>query len=226
MGSFFALCFLLIVVPQNIHCYPCYYSVSGDNLLEVDRSNELFDCQGCARHRWIPISRLTQDHNRNLYNFDQTNINGEPIYPCRVFLTDEVALGQFLRSTRKCVVAYHGAVRKYSSQFQVLTIPGGLTQIRKNHLAVSTYGLTNIKTDKIWDIAVPAGLRRNSTGSVVSLGYIGFRPSSQTYCRESSIGKVWLDETVPYVPGYFPVCDKHVVGGRYDILTCSTHVYF
>ncbi len=101
----------------------------GLSVLDADTVNQLYNCEACHRHRWIPINLLSDQDKEDMYSFGSVDILGREIFPCRAFHLGEVAIGQYTHEDETCRIS---SLRSNSSEevkkyVEILTIPGGLS---------------------------------------------------------------------------------------------------
>ncbi|ODM94336.1 Zinc metalloproteinase nas-1 [Orchesella cincta] len=81
----------------------------GLSVLDADNINALYDCQGCYRHRWRPMTSLTSDDRSNMYHFGYYGKYGSRLYHAEAI------------------------------EAEVLTIPGGLSREGFSYKLVSPF---------------------------------------------------------------------------------------
>ncbi|ODM94824.1 Zinc metalloproteinase nas-14 [Orchesella cincta] len=98
---------------------------AGLSVLDVDKLNSLYNCQGCQRHRWVPAASLSSRDYPNVKTFGYESRNATPIYVCRAFLREQVTSGMYDESTKTCKLPWGYKAYDVQDQVEVLTIPGG-----------------------------------------------------------------------------------------------------
>lgn len=215
--------------PKDVGVNKCGPQVTdGLSVLDADYINDLYDCQGCYRHRWKSIETLTSQDKQDMYSFGHTDLYGQPIYPCRAFIQGEVAIGKYSDKERVCYIPF-GREHVILSKAEVLTIPGGLSSKKGG---TSRYELANIRSfskENLWQLAVPAGHIINYKGNYAS-GYIAFGtltniPLGNIYSTDDNtedvIGKVWRRQDEDFPIAHFPIRGLEMTAtDNFKILIC------
>ncbi|ODM91920.1 Zinc metalloproteinase nas-14 [Orchesella cincta] len=148
----------------------------GLSVLDVDSINSLYNCQGCHRHRWRPVELLTQQDRTNMITGFQTT-SGTPLYPCRAFLEGRIIAGRFDNAANTCSFSHEGThVHVETIGFEVLTIPGGISQQCGNYRLVNH---TTVDLSK----AIPVG---TVVDDYKMRSYIAF--------GDNSVGNAWVHD--------------------------------
>lgn len=214
----------------------------GLSTLDADHINELYNCGGCFRHRWIPIQDLTKEHFQNLPNFSYRNYSNGNVYPCRAFFRNQIAVGSYEKGGQVCLIAWGHRMHKVNSNFEVLTIPGGLkTQDSEYTLVEGNADMRNFELDEVFDNAVISGrLFHLNQAKGGGLGYVAYAsidniiksgqcPSNQLFTNSLVVGKLFrnvLDgsDLWPFV-AEFPLCFKGVQLLKASVLVCKCKLY-
>lgn len=162
----------------------------GLSTLDVDKINQMYGCGGCFRHRWISAAEI----GNNSMDLTELTVAGTPsakLYPCRAFFKDQLAIGTYHRGQKACTVSWAGEAHFLRSNFEVLTIPGGLEDSESTYkLILGTDKMKNYELDALFVNAVPASRHVwMSNGFGNGTGYIGYN-SDWYYVPHISIGKV------------------------------------
>lgn len=77
----------------------------GLSIMDVDTINLLYDCQGCKRHRWIPLEIWKSSFIKDLPDLDFLGKNlNYPLFACRAQIRNEILIGRFDLEERACLV--------------------------------------------------------------------------------------------------------------------------
>ncbi|CAL8148646.1 unnamed protein product [Orchesella dallaii] len=96
----------------------------GLSILDVEVINSLYNCQGCQRHRWVPLSSLTHSDKANMYNFGVTT-DGSPLYICRALILRQLTPGIYDEANQACNLTIDFISHNLKDGVELLTIPGG-----------------------------------------------------------------------------------------------------
>ncbi|CAL8130773.1 unnamed protein product [Orchesella dallaii] len=188
---------------------------SGLSPLDVDKINELYDCQGCHRHRWRPAKSLTREEMGNMYNFGYKLKDGTPLYPCRAPLRWEVSPGRYDIVTKSCHIGGWERTFVITENVEVLTIPGGLNK------GCSAYKLTD-RADVTRENGIVSSLSFRYTDA---RGYVTYGTlKNESGVEDNALGKVWLWDKNQNFQNYAAELQHGTVTGfqeNYKVLTCS-----
>ncbi|CAL8136518.1 unnamed protein product [Orchesella dallaii] len=181
----------------------------GLSVLDADHINALYDCQGCFRHRWLPIEYLTDQDFKDMYNFGYNSRTGSPLYPCRAQIHGEIAIGKYQKVDKTCYIPSLGKETKLQTNVEVLLIPGGLNQFGKIYQLVKKYEMG------ISPFLVPGGRQADQVG--LGLFYIAFGRLKNMYGEmEGTIGKYSLENDKVF----FPLGGGEQGSEDFSLLTC------
>ncbi|ODM94827.1 Zinc metalloproteinase nas-13 [Orchesella cincta] len=195
--------------PTIEHADKCGEDVTpGLSVLDVDKINLLYNCQGCQRHRWVPTAMFSFLDYFNMHTFGYKSRNGTPIYACRTQFKGQVNSGMYDDSRKTCKIGWSHKSYEIKEQVEVLTIPGGTTGED-----CSVYKLENWRTAPHSSLVnVGSYFHRNESLHIAYSTLNGLDGGSENF-----VGKAWI----PYESAEFPVGINSSVTENYQLLTCS-----
>ncbi|ODM88920.1 Zinc metalloproteinase nas-14 [Orchesella cincta] len=170
----------------------------GLSVMDADKINDLYNCQGCYAHRWRPIDALSDVDRRNMVQFGKTS-TGAPLYLCRGYVGGTMTSGKYWSETGICYLPNNGVEHQLRSRAQVFTVPGG----RAFQIATM-----NSKSTR-----VPVGRKANAVECYAAVADI----DEDGKGKETSIGIVCADSLNR---AYFPYWGKEVVRSQYSVIVC------
>lgn len=171
----------------------------GMSVLDADKINDFYNCQGCLSHRWRRTETLTDAEKDQLVSFGKTG-EGKDLYLCRTYVgTGEIAPGQYDPDTNTCTVTFNGTEYQMKDKVQVFTVPYEDARIK--------YRMTE------WvDNFVPVGRTKDGVSIYAAMG---MQFTGGMY--ELLIGKVYGDD---FSKAYFPVGHVEIVANNYFVIGC------
>ncbi|CAL8146289.1 unnamed protein product [Orchesella dallaii] len=187
---------------------------SGLSILDVEVINSLYNCQGCQRHRWIPLSSLTHSDKANMYNFGHEAMDGSPLYICRALIVSELTPGIYDEATQACNVTIGFSSHSLKEGVELLTIPGG------PNAQCSNYEFVN-KREAVPKNFVQAGPTFNNPDLTIHVAYAA-KPVTGGG-NETTIGKIlWVEKEKRYWPqAELRVGSDTYTATDYEILSCT-----
>lgn len=229
------------ILPKDPSIFGCGDQVNeGLSVLDADYVNTLYDCQGCYRHRWIPIERFTEEDAANLHSFERLDWHQQKIYPCRAFWEGQLVVGTFKYEVRSCNLSYL-VEHMLTEMFEVLTIPGDLEDSQSVYALREVHDeMTNHELDDIFQHAIPAGHLRDAgvhhrSDWEYGILYVGFAVIKDylSVCNYDSsipdketvdvVGKVMRDGDGLTFWG--PLCGQEIVRRSANILVCKRNYF-
>ncbi|CAL8068510.1 unnamed protein product [Orchesella dallaii] len=170
----------------------------GLSVLDADKLNDLYNCQGCYSHRWRPIDNLSDVDRRSMVQFGSTN-TGSPLYLCRGYVGGTVSSGKYWPQARTCYIPYEGIEYQLTTRAQVFTVPGGIYGTSRAGHQLSQNVKIGRKPNAVECYAAVADIDQDGRG------------------KETSIGIVCADSMNR---GYFPYWGKEVVTSQFSFIVC------
>ncbi|CAL8128795.1 unnamed protein product [Orchesella dallaii] len=184
---------------------------SGLSIIDADKINALYNCQGCNRHRWRLIKHPNEDV-PNMYSFGHKNNVGY-ISPCRALINGEISVGFYYSTNKTCSFSFgDAAVYEFTHNFEVLTFPGGISQPGATYKWVDR---EEVESAKIIKAALPAG-REGEIGNSQTM-YIAY----VSVDKYQSIGKVAVRNGELQKAVFVFEREVYHAPTRYYVLTCE-----
>lgn len=176
----------------------------GMSVMDADKINDFYDCQGCLSHRWRRAENLSDTDKESLVAFGETN-EGLPLYLCRTYAGGEMVPGKYNLNTSTCFVSWNGTEYTASRNVQVFTVPNGNT--RGSYKSIAFNGATSM------DDLVPVGRTPNGVAEYAAVTLVSIDGS-----RELSIGKVYANNMTH---AYIPYQGQELVFTEFEVIGCN-----
>ncbi|CAL8147147.1 unnamed protein product [Orchesella dallaii] len=188
---------------------------SGLSILDVEVINSLYNCQGCQRHRWIPLASLIHEDKANMYNFGLETKDGNPLYICRALIFQELTPGVYDETNQACNVTITRVSHNLKNGVELLTIPGGPNAQCSNYQFVH-------KSKAVPMNFVQAGPVFNNRKKSLHITFATKNVAGQG--SETALGKVlWIEKQQRYWPeAQLRIgSETYLSETDYEILSCS-----
>ncbi|CAL8136848.1 unnamed protein product [Orchesella dallaii] len=190
----------------------------GLSVLDADKLNEFYECQGCYTHRWHSIEQLTEEDKNNMVSFGTGKTPGDPYYLCRGYVGGAIHAGKYWKKSGICYLPYGGREHFGTKLAQVFTLPGGNTRTECGRMyetvLMNEFNIRNAVSSGILARAVKIGRKVGGVECYAATAVIYDNSNG----KETAIGTVCKDNLNR---AYFPEAGLEYVKSEYNLIVCS-----